>query len=85
MAKSTAFNMKRRDPNKKHRQKVKDRKTSLQLIGAPKSPLFVPKAGRKGAGALKKLRRRLEHRARELDIRKTGVLTKEHAAAMADI
>jgi hypothetical protein len=85
MAKSTAFNQKRRNPNRKHNQKVKDRKRSLQLIGAPKSPLYVPNSKiHKPKGALKKLQRRMEHTAREKAIRATGVLTKEHAAAMLD-
>jgi len=87
MAKSTAFNQKRRNPNKIHRQKNKDRKLSLYKIGKGTTTLVVPNVDRKlkGNSALKKMQRRMQHTLREQQLAKHGELTKQQYADMLDL
>jgi hypothetical protein len=87
MAKSTAFNQKRRNANKIHRQKNKDRKHSFKIIGKAATPLAVPNVSKKLKlnGALKKMQRRMQHTLREQQLAKHGELTKQQYADMLDI
>jgi hypothetical protein len=63
MSKGTPFNQKPRDGNKKHRQRVKDRKRSLSLVGKLVAGLVSkPKGGKKAA---MKRERRAKHAERD--------------------
>ncbi len=87
MAKGTPFNQRRNNPNKKHRQRVKDRTESLTLIGKARSVLVVPKKNTKGSKGEKKHQRRLQHLLREQALKeaaKTGTFTVKEAAMMLD-
>ncbi len=86
MAKSTPFNKKHVDRNRKHRQKSKDARGSAVLSGKKAAAASLWKAPTKqSTKGLKKLRRRMEHTAREEAIRKTGTLPAAIAADMVDV